>query len=125
VITIIQTVHVLDVDPLFKRDEILRVMQLLVCEWVQRESDSAPTARVVPELVHDCLLTNEGRSSEFVMLSFIDSLPKKEEFRERIPMKRYGATEEIAEVISFLASEDAGYITGQNLQVYESITRSV
>ncbi len=37
-----------------------------------------------------------------VLPGFIDSLPEKPEFRERIPMQRYGTTEEIAEVIFFL-----------------------
>ena len=60
-----------------------------------------------------------------ILPGFIDSLPEKEEFRERIPMGRYGKTEEIADVIAFLASEGAGYITGQNLRVDGGITRSV
>lgn len=60
-----------------------------------------------------------------VLPGFIDSLPEKEEFRTRIPMERYGKTEEISEVIAFLASEGAGYITGQNIRVDGGITRSV
>ena len=60
-----------------------------------------------------------------VLPGFIDSLPEKEEFRARIPMGRYGRTEEIAATIAFLASEGAGYITGQNLRVDGGITRSV
>jgi NAD(P)-dependent dehydrogenase (short-subunit alcohol dehydrogenase family) len=60
-----------------------------------------------------------------VLPGFIDSLPEKEEFRERIPMQRYGKTHEISDVIGFLASEGAGYITGQNLRVDGGITRSV
>lgn len=60
-----------------------------------------------------------------VLPGFIDSLPEKEEFRARIPMERYGKTEEIAEVVSFLASDGAGYITGQNIRVDGGITRSV
>lgn len=56
---------------------------------------------------------------------FIDSLPEKEEFRNRIPMERYGKAEEIAATVAFLASEGAGYITGQNLRVDGGITRSV
>lgn len=60
-----------------------------------------------------------------VLPGFIDSLPEKEEFRARIPMARYGKSEEIASVISFLASEGAGYITGQNIRVDGGITRSV
>lgn len=60
-----------------------------------------------------------------VLPGFIDSLPEKPELRRRIPMGRYGRTEEIAEVIAFLASEGAGYITGQNIRVDGGITRSV
>ena len=60
-----------------------------------------------------------------VLPGFIDSLPEKPAFRERIPMQRYGKTEEVAAVIAFLASEGAGYITGQNLRVDGGITRSV
>ena len=60
-----------------------------------------------------------------VLPGFIDSLPEKEEFRRRVPMQRYGKTEEIAEVIAFLASDGGGYITGQNIRVDGGITRSV
>ncbi len=60
-----------------------------------------------------------------VLPGFIDSLPETSEFRDRIPLGRYGKTEEIAEVIAFLASEGAGYITGQNIRVDGGITRSV
>nr|WP_067291358.1 SDR family oxidoreductase [Marinobacterium profundum] len=60
-----------------------------------------------------------------VLPGFIDSLPEKAEFRDRIPMQRYGKVEEIADVIGFLASDGGGYITGQNLRVDGGITRSV
>lgn len=60
-----------------------------------------------------------------VLPGFIDSLPEKEAFRSRIPMGRYGRAEEIAATIAFLASDGAGYITGQNLRVDGGITRSV
>ncbi len=60
-----------------------------------------------------------------ILPGFIDSLPEKKEFRDRIPMQRYGRTEEIADVISFLASDGAAYITGQNIRVDGGITRSI
>jgi len=60
-----------------------------------------------------------------VLPGFIDSLPEKEEFRSRIPLGRYGRTDEIAETIAFLASDGAAYITGQNIRVDGGITRSV
>ena len=60
-----------------------------------------------------------------VLPGFIDSRPEKPEFLDRIPMKRYGKTEEISKLIAFLASDGAGYITGQNIRVDGGITRSV
>ena len=60
-----------------------------------------------------------------VLPGFIDSLPESEEFRARIPMERYGRTEEVAATIAFLASEGGGYITGQNIRVDGGITHAV
>jgi NAD(P)-dependent dehydrogenase (short-subunit alcohol dehydrogenase family) len=60
-----------------------------------------------------------------VLPGFIDSLPERQEFRERIPMGRYGRTEEVSELVAFLASDRAGYITGQNIRIDGGITRSV
>ena len=60
-----------------------------------------------------------------VLPGFIDSLPEKEEFRQRIPLGRYGKSSEVAAVVAFLASEAGAYITGQNIRVDGGITRSV
>jgi len=60
-----------------------------------------------------------------ILPGFIDSLPEKEEFKKRIPLKRYGSVKEISEVVSFLASEGSAYITGQNIRVDGGITKSV
>jgi NAD(P)-dependent dehydrogenase (short-subunit alcohol dehydrogenase family) len=60
-----------------------------------------------------------------VLPGWIDSLPATEARRDSVPMKRYGTSEEIAATVAFLASEGAGYITGQNLKVDGGLTRSV
>ena len=41
----------------------------------------------------------------------------KEETKKAIPLKRLGKPEDVANVVAFLASEDANYITGQVIQV--------
>lgn len=41
----------------------------------------------------------------------------EQRYLESVPMKRFGKPEEIAAAISFLLSEDAGFITGQTLYV--------
>ena len=60
-----------------------------------------------------------------ILPGFIDSLPEKDEFKKRIPLGRYGKTNEISKVVSFLASDGAAYITGQNIRVDGGITKSV
>ena len=60
-----------------------------------------------------------------VLPGWIDSLPATEERRQSVPMQRYGRSVEIAATIAFLASEGAGYITGQNIRVDGGMTRSV
>ncbi|PTM93394.1 SDR family oxidoreductase [Mycoplana dimorpha] len=60
-----------------------------------------------------------------VLPGWIDSLPATEERRTSVPMQRYGRSEEIAATIAFLASEGAGYITGQNIRVDGGLTRSI
>ncbi|MHC5066776.1 MAG: SDR family oxidoreductase [Planctomycetota bacterium] len=67
----------------------------------------------------------QGIRMNTVLPGFVDSLPEREEWKARIPMGRYGKVEEIATVVRFLLSEDAGYVTGQNLRVDGGITRSV
>ena len=60
-----------------------------------------------------------------VLPGFIDSLPEKEGFKKRIPLNRYDKVKEISELISFLASDRAAYITGQNIRVDGGLTKSI
>ena len=60
-----------------------------------------------------------------ILPGWIDSLPATDERRQSVPMQRYGKSEEIAATVAFLASDGAGYITGQNIRVDGGLTRSV
>jgi NAD(P)-dependent dehydrogenase (short-subunit alcohol dehydrogenase family) len=60
-----------------------------------------------------------------ILPGYIDSLPHAPEAADPIPMNRIGTVEEIAKTAAFLLSDDAGYITGQNLRVDGGLTRHV
>lgn len=60
-----------------------------------------------------------------VLPGWIDSLPQSDQRRDAVPMQRYGRSDEIAATVGFLASEGAGYITGQNIRVDGGLMRSV
>ena len=60
-----------------------------------------------------------------VLPGYMDNYPVSENNVKRIPMGRYGAVSELARTVLFLASDGAGYITGQNIRVDGGITRSV
>lgn len=60
-----------------------------------------------------------------VLPGYIDSYPEDPELVENIPIGRYGTVAEVAKTTRFLLSEEAGYITGQNIRVDGGITRSV
>jgi NAD(P)-dependent dehydrogenase (short-subunit alcohol dehydrogenase family) len=60
-----------------------------------------------------------------VLPGFIDSLPETEDRKARIPLGRYGHADEVSSLISWLASEGGGYMTGQNLRIDGGLTRAV
>lgn len=56
---------------------------------------------------------------------YIESYPVSDEVLEQIPLGRSGNLEEIGKTAVFLASEGAGYITGENLKVDGGITQNI
>ena len=52
-----------------------------------------------------------------ILPGYIDSLPETEARRVEIPMRRYGRTEEVSAMVSYLASDLAGYVTGQSFRI--------
>lgn len=99
--------------------------------WVFEPSPMFPTSAVFRAglasytKIYADTYAADGIRMNNVLPGWIDSLPATEERREGVPMKRYGTSAEIAATIAFLASEGAGYITGQSLRVDGGLTRSV
>jgi len=58
-------------------------------------------------------------SPGFVATELVQDLPEKlrEAYLTRIPLKRFGSTEEVATCVLFLASKEASYVTGSTLEV--------
>jgi NAD(P)-dependent dehydrogenase (short-subunit alcohol dehydrogenase family) len=99
--------------------------------WVGEPSPMFPTSAVAraglavfTKLFADEYAADNVRMNN-VLPGWIDSIPATEERRTSIPMQRYGTSEEIAATVAFLASKDAGYITGQNIRVDGGLMRSV
>ncbi|MCA1864744.1 SDR family oxidoreductase [Agrobacterium genomosp. 3] len=99
--------------------------------WAFEPSSMFPTSAVFraglasyTKIFSDTYAADNVRMNN-VLPGWIDSLPATEERRQGVPMQRYGKSEEIAATVAFLASEGAGYITGQNIRVDGGLTRSV
>ena len=99
--------------------------------WVAEPSPMFPTSAVFraglaayAKLYADSYAADNIRINN-VLPGWIDSLPGTDERRDSVPMKRYGTSQEIAATIAFLASEGAGYITGQSIRVDGGLMRSV
>jgi len=99
--------------------------------WVGEPSAMFPTSAVFraglavfTKLFADQYAADNVRMNN-VLPGWIDSLPQVDERRQGVPMKRYGTSAEIAATVAFLASDGAGYITGQSLKVDGGLMRSV
>ena len=55
----------------------------------------------------------------YIATAMTDALPEavKENFMNLIPLKRFGTAQDVAGAVKFLLSDDAGYITGQVINV--------
>lgn len=99
--------------------------------WAMEPAEMFPTSAVFraglasfTRLFADQYAASNVRMNN-VLPGWIDSLPAAGERAAMVPMGRYGRAEEVAATVAFLASEGAGYITGQNLRVDGGLTRHV
>jgi len=55
----------------------------------------------------------------FIITEMTDKLPQpvKDAAKQIIPLRRFGTVDDVAKAVAFLASDEAGYITGQVLCV--------
>ena len=60
-----------------------------------------------------------------VLPGFMENWPMNEPVRRTIPLARAGYMTEVARTVAFLLSDDAGYITGQNILVDGGVNRGV
>ncbi len=60
-----------------------------------------------------------------VLPGFIDSYEASKETIDKIPMLRQGTTKEVAELVSFLASNKSSYITGQDFLIDGGLVKSI
>lgn len=64
-------------------------------------------------------ITANAVAPGFITTAMTDALPEnvKDEMKRAIPLGRFGTTEDVANAVVFLASPEAGYITGQVIHV--------
>jgi NAD(P)-dependent dehydrogenase (short-subunit alcohol dehydrogenase family) len=125
---VIRTVRL--VAPVMKAQKSGAIINISTA-WVHEPSPMFPTSAVFraglaayTKIFADQFAADNVRMNN-ILPGWIDSLPEVDERRQGVPMKRYGTSAEIAATVSFLASEGAGYITGQSIRVDGGLMRSV
>ena len=83
---------------------VIKLNEMLATEWAQYD------------IRLNCISPGVTRT-EMVTDAVNSGLTSLEQYNQRTPMGRIAETDEIADVVLFLASDRASYITGQNLRV--------
>ncbi len=118
------------VTPVMQKQKSGRIINISTA-WAFEPSAMAPTSAVFRAglasfaKIYAETYAGDNIRMNNVLPGWIDSLPATDERRDSVPMKRYGTSQEIAATISFLVSDGAAYITGQNIRVDGGVTGAV
>jgi 3-oxoacyl-[acyl-carrier protein] reductase len=76
------------------------------------------TKTVAKEYARDGIIVN-AIAPGFIETKMLETVPEKvmQKILDQIPLHRLGKPEEVAELVCFLASDDANYITGQVINI--------
>ena len=72
------------------------------------------TKKVLSEVTKEIEQSSSQQELQNIKVAY---LGKKGKITERIPMGRMGTADDISSLVKFLLSNEAGYITGQNIHV--------
>ena len=75
--------------------------------------------------IHAEAVAPYGMRVNSILPGFVDSYPAEPSIIDTIPLKRIGKLEELAKFVSFLISDDASYITGQNILMDGGLVRNL
>ena len=101
---------------------ILEGKKVLVTGVLTEASIAFATARLAQEQGATVVLSNFGRALSLCQ-RIAKRLPeaRQQEILGQVPLGRYAEAEEIADVVRFLASDAAGYITGAVVPVDDGL----
>ncbi len=75
--------------------------------------------------IHAEAVAPYGMRVNSILPGFVDSYPADQSIIDTIPLKRIGRLEELAKTVAFLLSDDASYITGQNILMDGGLVKTI
>ena len=86
------------------------------CNYSAAKGGLIAATKALAQEVASRKITVNAVAPGFVKTDMVDGL-NEDELKAQIPMKRFGEAEEVANLVGFLASKEAGYITGEVISI--------
>ena len=86
------------------------------CNYSAAKGGLIAATKALAQEVASRKITVNAVAPGFVKTDMVEGLDE-EELKSQIPMKRFGEAEEIANLVGFLASKEASYITGEVINI--------